>query len=304
MIIFHCPKCRKEYQSKDEYAGKTFSCSDCGLDILIPALANLPRHSVKEASDSIMTAKPASTAPPKQRISFNCPNCNSAIKVSWEAAGKKGQCRTCGETIQIPPFDAPDKQEEDLPTLEVDDRNEPKPRPRRLPTLVADDDREPKRARRRDSEELVLHGRQGKTVIVAGAVVRIVKKAWVLAAQRERSIQIRAISSVEVKKPGIVTEGFIQFSIAGGHARDSSFTWTGGAFDAAADENSIVFADQDAYEIALQIKEYVENFQEKSSSPSSPASAADEIFKLKELMDQGIITRQEFAKRKRRIMES
>lgn len=35
-------------------------------------------------------------------ILFNCPHCNSAIKVSDEAAGKKGQCRTCSKTIHVP----------------------------------------------------------------------------------------------------------------------------------------------------------------------------------------------------------
>ena len=104
--------------------------------------------------------------------------------------------------------------------------------------------------------------------------------------------------------PGAVMSGFIQFSIAGGAARNSSFTWTGGTFDAAQDENSVVFVGHNAYQIALKIKEYVENYQERSSSSGSLVSAADEIVKLKALMDQGIITSEEFAIKKRRFIES
>jgi hypothetical protein len=36
---------------------------------------------------------------------------------------------------------------------------------------------------------------------------------------------------VEIKKPGSLIAGFIQFSIAGGAPKDSPFTNTGGAWD-------------------------------------------------------------------------
>ena len=154
------------------------------------------------------------------------------------------------------------------------------------------------------AQMLELRGLQGKTVSVDGATIRMVKAAWGLASQREKSLPIRNISSVEVKMPGAVMSGFIQFSIAGGAARNSSLTLTGGSFDAAQDENSVVFVGQSAYQIALKIKEYVATYQQRTSAPSSPVSAADEIVKLKALMDQGIITPEEFAIKKRRFIES
>ena len=154
------------------------------------------------------------------------------------------------------------------------------------------------------AQMLELRGLQGKTVSVDGATIRMVKAAWGLASQREKSLPIRNISSVEVKMPGAVMSGFIQFSIAGGAARNSSLTLSGGSFDAAQDENSVVFVGQSAYQIALKIKEYIETYQERASSSGSPVSAADEIVKLKALMDQGIITPEEFAIKKRRFIES
>lgn len=103
--------------------------------------------------------------------------------------------------------------------------------------------------------------------------------------------------------PGAITSGFIQFSIAGGIARDSSFSFTGGAFDAAQDENSVLFTGDTEYETALRIKEYVENYREKSpSSPVASFSIADEILKLKTLMDQGIISAEEFEMTKKRLL--
>ncbi len=212
--------------------------------------------------------------------------------VEWVAASSvKGLFPS---PLRPPVSPTPPLAQDELPTLEADDE---------LPTLEADNRKRMASPESRQSPNLELRGNQGKTLTVDGATIRIVKKAWAFATQRAKSIPIRNITSVEVKKPG-GTVGFIQFSIAGGAARNSSFTWTGGAFDAVMDENSIVFTDQSAYQIALKIKKYVETYQETSSSAGSPLSAADEIVKLKALMDQGIITPEEFAIKKRRFIES
>ena len=150
---------------------------------------------------------------------------------------------------------------------------------------------------------ITLKGTQGKTVSVDGATVKITKKGWLLAAERNKTIPIRNIASVEVKKPGAITAGFIQFAIAGSAARDSSFKFTGGAFDAAQDENSVLFSGKELYDMALKIKEYVENYSEESQQmPSAHISMADEIMKLKGLMDQGILTSEEFETKKRQLL--
>ena len=149
---------------------------------------------------------------------------------------------------------------------------------------------------------LVLTGKQGKSVAVAGDAIRI-EKQGLLTGRREKTLPIRNITSVEVKKPGAFA-GFIQFSIAGGKARDSSYTLTGGAYDAVNDENSCVFNGQEAYEIALQIKAYVENWaaQQTSGVASAPRSVADELRKLKALADEGLLTREEFEQQKQLLL--
>ena len=151
----------------------------------------------------------------------------------------------------------------------------------------------------REEKMLTLKGRQGKTVLIDGSTVNIVKKGWLFASQRQKAIPIRNISSVEVKKPGAMA-GFIQFSIAGGVARDSSFKFTGGTLDALKDEHSVLFSSRASYKVALSIKEYVENYTE-ASLPSN-VSVADEILKLKGLMDQGIVSPEEFEAKKRQLL--
>ena len=70
---------------------------------------------------------------------------------------------------------------------------------------------------------LELHGRQKKSVVVDKGIVKIVKGGSLFSSPREKTIPIKNITSVEIKKPGAFFAGFIQFSIAGGMARESSF---------------------------------------------------------------------------------
>lgn len=145
---------------------------------------------------------------------------------------------------------------------------------------------------------LVLHGGQGKSLFVSRDSIRIVQEH--LAERRDKTILIRNVSAVEVKKPGAF-DGFIQFSFAGSIPHDSAYTLTGGAFDAARDENSVTFSGTDEYDVALKMKVYVESW---TPHETRPASAADEIRKLKALLDEGVLTAAEFAARKTQLLAS
>lgn len=153
--------------------------------------------------------------------------------------------------------------------------------------------------------ELILKGRQGKSVVVTNDAVRIEKHG--LFGHREKTFPIRNISSVEVKQPGAMFAGFIQFSIAGGAALHSSFKMTGGAFDAAKDENSVVFVGDDNYQIARRIKAHIEEWartpvQADPRYTTDSRAVADELRKLKALVDEGVLTIDEFASQKRRLL--
>lgn len=148
---------------------------------------------------------------------------------------------------------------------------------------------------------LVLKALQGKTVTLTADSIRIEKEGGFFAGKRDKTIPIRQITSVEVKKPSKVV-GFIQFSIAGGKAFNSSFTVTGGAFDAVADENAATFLSEECYNIALDIKKNVESWSQPGAGKSDAPSVADELVKYADLLDRGLLTRDEFDQKKKQLL--
>lgn len=147
----------------------------------------------------------------------------------------------------------------------------------------------------------VLKALQGKTVTVTEDSIRIEKDGGFFAVQRDKTIPIRHITSVEVKKPSSVV-GFIQFSVAGGKTYNSSFTVTGGAFDAVADENAATFLSNECYNIALDIKRHVETWSQPGDGKTNAPSAADELVKYADLLDRGLLTREEFDEKKKQLL--
>lgn len=120
----------------------------------------------------------------------------------------------------------------------------------------------------------------------------------------EKTIPFSQVVAVQVKKPGLMN-GYIYFQTVGA-------TGTRGTIqDISTDDNSIVFNGKDKYQMALQIKTYVENAQRSSyvnpvpqvSAPVENASAADEILKLKNLLDMGAITQEEFEAKKSQLLK-
>lgn len=149
--------------------------------------------------------------------------------------------------------------------------------------------------------KFVLKALQGKTVTVTGDSVRIEKEGGFFAVRRDKTIPIRQITSVEVKKPSRVV-GFIQFSISGGKQFNSGYTLSGGAFDAVADENAATFLSEECYNTALEIKSYVESWASPSEARRSSSSAADDLLKYADLLERGLLTREEFEDRKKQLL--
>jgi hypothetical protein len=147
-----------------------------------------------------------------------------------------------------------------------------------------------------------LEGKQGKKLTVEGNTVKIIKKGGLIATKREKVLPFRNITSVEVKKPGLAFAGFIQFSIAGGQAKDSSFKISGGTTDAVKDENSVVFADSKSYKTALEIKNYFENYSEVGNNQINQISSADELEKFKKLLDNGAISESDYETKKKQLL--
>lgn len=112
----------------------------------------------------------------------------------------------------------------------------------------------------------------------------------------EKVYSVNNISGVQLKTPGLTT-GYLQIILIGG--RDAR----GGVMGAVKDENSITFGKKEL-PLAEELKEYIEwCIQNNSAKSSAPAvSNLDEIKKLKELLDIGAITQEEFDAKKAQLL--
>jgi len=122
---------------------------------------------------------------------------------------------------------------------------------------------------------------------------------FIMGTKGDKTLYYSDITAVEFKKPGW-TAGRIQFSLPGG--RES----TGGAFEAAGDENTITFKT----EMTSQAESVVDYINERlreiktgqTKSNVNSVSIADEIIKFKQLLDAGIITADEFEAKKKQLL--
>lgn len=116
----------------------------------------------------------------------------------------------------------------------------------------------------------------------------------------DKEIILKSITGVQVKKAGLVVLGYIQFSMMGGNEGRRGLT------EATQDENTVTF-DSSQNKIAEEVKNKVFELQQQAESKSvsqiiNPLSGADEILKYKQLLDEGIITQEEFNAKKKQLL--
>ena len=139
------------------------------------------------------------------------------------------------------------------------------------------------------------------TVAFDGAFIIITREGFMARTtfgKGEKRIPVRSLSAVQLKQPGGLTNGFIQFTIAGG--RESSARKGNRTVAAANDENSVLFtkAQQAVFaELRDAINEALAN-PEGSAGPD----LAGQLQKLAALRDQGVLTEDEFAAKKADIL--
>ena len=112
-----------------------------------------------------------------------------------------------------------------------------------------------------------------------------------------KRINIADITSIQFKEPSGITVGFIQFSYPGSIDRKDGVT---GAVN---DENSIVVDNNNltkAKEVVLYLEERRSNL--RKISQAQPISSADEIAKFKKLLDDGVISQNEFDAKKKQLL--
>ena len=116
--------------------------------------------------------------------------------------------------------------------------------------------------------------------------------------QGDKTIPLESVSAVQLKPAGNFTNGYIRFNIFGGN------TASQGLFNAVEDENSIVFTKK-FNEDAASIMGYVEKSISRKRLPTTPSaniSVADELHKLQSLVQDGVLSREEFDRQKRKLI--
>ena len=108
----------------------------------------------------------------------------------------------------------------------------------------------------------------------------------------DKEIAISAITSVQFRPAGTMTRGYIQFGFMGGQEAK------GGIFQAASDENTVMF-DKNREDEFIAVKDELERLRAGSQETSS---AADEITKFADLRDKGIITASEVEAKKQQLL--
>ncbi len=113
----------------------------------------------------------------------------------------------------------------------------------------------------------------------------------------DKDIPIASITSVQLKKAGTITNGYIQFGLKGGIESKA------GLFKAVEDENTVMFSARQEREF-LEMKDLINSrICELQSPPQEPASSGiGDLERLANLLEKGLITREDFDAAKRRIL--
>lgn len=109
----------------------------------------------------------------------------------------------------------------------------------------------------------------------------------------DKTIPYGSITAVQIKLGGNFTSGYIQFTLKGGMESK------GGLFESTKDENAINFSKKQN-DVFQEAKDFIEN--KIHNSKTDHLSGAEELEKLANLKEKGIITQEEFDMKKKKIL--
>ena len=124
----------------------------------------------------------------------------------------------------------------------------------------------------------------------------------------DKTFFYKDLSSIEYKKPSVFANGYIKFIVAGTNETKQNIGFLGSTtLEASKDPNTLILR---AFNKEVPKKsEEIYNFiikrisECKESNFSNNISSADEIMKFKKLLDEGIITQEEFEKKKQELLK-
>lgn len=114
-----------------------------------------------------------------------------------------------------------------------------------------------------------------------------------------RTIQISSITAVQMKPAGMFTPGYILFSYAG------SKPFMGGVWEATQDPDTFLFGKDLTGEVAefkAQVEKKMRESKQPASANNSSGTLTDELRKLSEFKQQGILSQEEFEAAKKKLL--
>ncbi|MEY4559079.1 MAG: hypothetical protein RLZ82_94 [Actinomycetota bacterium] len=151
------------------------------------------------------------------------------------------------------------------------------------------------------SNPLEVKGYNGQ-ILFDGKLIAISRKGAVgfltQGLKGTKEIPLRAISSIQLKKAGMLTNGYIQFATGAGESK-------GGIQAAVKDENSVIFtidSNDEFAELKDLLTQAIHEPGSSGNSSKSTASSAEQLEKLAKLLEQGLLTKAEFMAEKKRIL--
>lgn len=147
-----------------------------------------------------------------------------------------------------------------------------------------------------NNPEITLRCMNGFTLHVIGSNLVVESK------RKEETFPLSKIQSFSLKEPRLLNPGTISFHTAQAASFGVSLGGIGAALGA---EQSFFFLKADL-ETALQVRDYISNYSEDAKSATSGekkvVSVVEEIRGLKELLDDGILTQEEFDAKKKQLL--
>jgi hypothetical protein len=116
----------------------------------------------------------------------------------------------------------------------------------------------------------------------------------------EHSIPLSQIVSVIVKKPGLTSNGLIHIQTVASQGTSATKT----KIEYSMDMNTVFFT-KSSYQEALAFKDAIENaITKQNESPASvePSNLTSQLKELKELLEQGFISKDDYEKKKNSIL--
>jgi len=153
---------------------------------------------------------------------------------------------------------------------------------------------------------VIFDGRNGGTVELLDNVLVIRRKGaasfLTQGLKGEKRIPYSSITSVQFKEAGLTT-GYIQFGVAGG------IESRGGVWNATTDENTVLFT-KEAVQDFRRLRDIIEeraaaarNGPAVPPQAAAPSNVSEELGRLADLKDRGVLTESEFAEQKARLLQ-